>query len=157
MSGFSLIVAIGWRSSNSSNSSSSTAVASSEKIEKLTPASSTVAPSGCGRPRSTTYGMSAIDWRRAVLVPISLIELNDVSLRIGYPSDSHSFDELAHVERSQLQLRVLSHLRQLRVQVVDQEGEVAIAPVGGAVLLRRSGRRLPVGREQLDRQPVGAD
>ena len=46
------IVATGCTSSCASKSSSSTPVASSEKSAKFTPPSSTVAPSGWGRPRS---------------------------------------------------------------------------------------------------------
>ncbi len=46
------IVATGCSSLCESNSSSSTLVASPAKTEKLTPPSSTVAPSGIGDPRS---------------------------------------------------------------------------------------------------------
>src|SRR3954462_15005051 len=101
--------------------------------------------------------MSAIDWRRAVLVPISLIELNDIPFRIGYPCDSNSFNEVAHIERSQHELRVVPHLRQLRVQVVDEECEVAVPAVGEAVLLGQPRRRRALRGEELEREPVRPD
>ena len=65
------IVATGCTSSCASKSSSSTPVASSEKREKLTPPSSTVAPSGWGRPRSKVGRRSTIERRRGLSRPRS--------------------------------------------------------------------------------------
>src|SRR3954471_13007680 len=95
------IVATGVESLCESKSRSSTPVASSEKSAKLTPPSSTVAPSGIGRPRSNVGSRSTIERRRVLLVLVTLVELNDVSFRVGDPGDSHAGDELAHVERPQ--------------------------------------------------------
>src|SRR4051812_38596442 len=100
-SGSNGIVATGWRSSCASKSSSSTPVASSEKSAKLTPPSSTVAPSGCGRPRSKVGRRSTIERRRGRLVRVALVELNDVPFWVGDPGDSHPSDEVAHVERAE--------------------------------------------------------
>src|SRR5439155_24039469 len=119
------IVATGSASLWASKSSSSTAVASSEKTEKLTPPSSTVAPSGCGRPRSKVGSRSATERRRVLPVLVALVELNDVSFRVGDPGDSHAWDEIAHVEGPQRDLRIVPHVGQLRVEVVDEEREVA--------------------------------
>src|SRR6478735_7189793 len=112
-------VMIGCTSSCASNSSSSTPVASSEKSEKLTPPSSTVAPSGWGHPRSKVGRRSTIERRRVRLVLVALVELNDVSFRVGDPRDSHPFDEAAHVQRAERDACVVPDLGELRVEVVD--------------------------------------
>src|SRR5262245_63713388 len=104
------IVATGWVSSWASKSRSSTPVAFSEKNAKFTPPSSTVAPSGCGWPRSDVGSRSTIERRRGLLVRVALAELNDVSFRVGDPGDSHALDERTHVEGPQRDLRVLAHL-----------------------------------------------
>src|SRR5438105_15834493 len=117
------IVATGSVSLCASNSSSSTEVACPEKTAKLTPPSSTVAPSGCGRPRSNVGSSSATERRRVLLVLVALVELNDVSFRVGDPGGTHALDEAAHVERAERDLRILAHLGQLRIEVVDEEGE----------------------------------
>src|SRR5579862_5946510 len=104
------IVATGCSSLWASNSSSSTDVASSEKIEKLTPPSSTVAPSGCGCPRSKVGRRSATERRRVLLVLVALVELNDVSFRVGDPGNAHALDEVAQVERPERDPCILAHL-----------------------------------------------
>src|SRR3954469_10508959 len=111
------IVATGGTSLCESKRRSSTPVASSEKSAKFTPPSSTVAPSGWGRPRWKVGERSTIDWRRGRLVLVALVELNDVSFRVGDPGDSHSFDEAAHVQRAERDPRVGAHVGELRVEV----------------------------------------
>src|SRR5213080_4145467 len=107
------IVATGCTSSCPSNRSSSTPVASSEKRAKLTPPSSTVAPSGWGRPRSKVGRRSTIERRRGRLVLVTLVELNDVSFRVGDPGDAHSCDEGAHVNGAERHGRLVAHLGEL--------------------------------------------
>src|SRR6516164_2261877 len=121
------IVATGIASLCESKSSSSTPDAFSEKNAKFTPPSSTDAPSGCGRPRSKVGRRSTIERRRVLLVLVALVELNGVSFRVGDPDDSHSFDERAHVERAERDLCVVADLGELRVEVVDEERQVADA------------------------------
>src|SRR5580765_5649793 len=118
------IVATGCTSLCASKRRSSTPVASSEKRAKLTPPSSTVAPSGWGRPRSKVGRRSTIERRRGRLVLVALVELNDVSFRVGDPGDSHTFYEAAHVEGPEGDFRVISQLGELRVQVVDEKREM---------------------------------
>src|SRR5215208_6427269 len=98
-------------------------------MAKLTPPSSTVAPSGCGRPRSKVGSRSATERRRVLLVLVALVELNDVSFRVGDPDDSHAFDQAAHVERAERDSRVVADLGELRVEVVDEERDVTPAGV----------------------------
>src|SRR5262245_12486091 len=116
------IVATGCVSSCESNSSSSTPVAFSEKNAKFTPPSSTVAPSGCGWPRSKVGSRSTIERRRGLLVLVALAELNDVSFRVGDPGDSHAWDEGVHTERAEGHRCLVAHLGELRVDVLDGEG-----------------------------------
>src|SRR3954447_345559 len=155
-SGSNGIVATGCRSSWLSKRSSSTPVASSEKRAKLTPPSSTVAPSGCGRPRSKVGRRSTIERRRVRLVRVALVELNDVPFGVGDPGDSHAFDEVAHVEWAERDRGVVADVGELRVEVVDEEGNVAHAARRGAVALAVRGR-LALGREQLERGAAVAD
>src|SRR5262245_63423631 len=133
------IVATGCTSLCASNRSSSTPVASSEKRAKLTPPSSTVAPSGWGRPRWKVGERSTIE-RRGRLVLVALIELNDVSFRVGDPGDSHAWDEGAHVDGAERDGRLVAHLAELRVEVVDAEREMAVGRVRGPVRRRRRNR-----------------
>src|SRR3954467_2669986 len=142
------IVATGCRSLCESKSRSSTPVASSEKRAKFTPPSSTVAPSGWGRPRWKVGERSTIDWRRGRLVLVALVELNDVSFRVGDPGDSHPFDEAAHVQRAERDLRVIPDLRELGVEVVDEEREMAHAGERRAVVLAARRRGLSLCGEQ---------
>src|SRR3954447_20280389 len=118
------IVATGCTSSCPSKRRSSTPVASSEKSAKLTPPSSTVAPSGCGCPLSKVGRSSATERRRGRLVLVALVELNDGSFRVGNPCDSHPCDEVAHVQRAERDPRIISHLRELSVEVGDEEREM---------------------------------
>src|SRR5580704_17141759 len=96
-SGLNGIVATGCTSSCESNRSSSAPVASSEKNEKFTPLSSTVAPRGCGWPRSKVGRRSTTERRRLGLVRVALVELNDVSSRVRDPDNSHALDKRAHI------------------------------------------------------------
>src|SRR3954469_3090184 len=146
-------------SSCASKSSSSTPVASSEKREKLTPSSSTVAPSGSGRPGSIVGTTSAIERRRrwGLLVDVALIELNDVPLWVRDPGDAHPLDELAHVERSESDLRVVPHFCKLRVEVVDEERDVTPAWIRRAIGLAAGRRSLTLRREQLEARALVAD
>src|SRR5437773_8336037 len=116
------IVATGFASLCESKRRSSTPVASSEKRAKLTPPSSTVAPSGIGRPRSNVGSRSTIERRRVLLVLVALVELHDVSFRVGDPGDTHSFDEAPHVERPERDLRIVAHLGEPCVEVVAEAG-----------------------------------
>src|SRR4051794_23405471 len=109
------IVATGCVSSAESKSRSSTPVAFSEKNAKFTPPSSTVAPSGWGRPRSKVGSRSTIERRRVLLVRVALVELNDVSFRVGDPDHAHALDECAHVDRAQADLRIVTDFCELRV------------------------------------------
>src|ERR1700691_4508762 len=151
------IVATGCTSSWPLKSSSSTPVASSEKKEKLTPPSSTVAPSGWGWPRSNVGSRSTIERRRVRFVRVALVELNDVSFRVRDPDNAHVLDERAHVERPEGGPRVLAHLGQLAVDVVDQKGDVAPARVGRAVVLSALAERLALGGEELERDTAVPD
>ena len=63
-------------------------------------------------PRSNVGRRSATERRRVLLVRVALVELNDVSFRVGNPGDAHPFDELAHVERAERDLRVVSQSQQ---------------------------------------------
>src|SRR5215471_1809789 len=123
------IVATGIASLCESKSRSSTPVAFSEKNAKFTPPSSTVAPSGCGRPRSKVGRRSTIERRRVLLVLVALAELNDVSFRVGDPGDAHSWDERAHVDGAERDLGVAAQLGELRVDVVDAEREMTVRGV----------------------------
>src|SRR6478735_771840 len=145
------IVATGGTSSCPSKRSSSTPVASSEKRAKLTPPSSTVAPSGWGCPRSKVGSRSATERRRGRLVLVALVELNDVSFRVGYPRDSHPRDEVAHVDRAERDPRILSDLSKLCVEVVDEKREVPHPGEGRPVLLAARRRRLSLRGEELER------
>src|SRR5690242_3200614 len=156
-SGSNGIVATGCVSLCESKSSSSTPVASSEKKAKFTPSSSTVAPSGCGRPRSNVGSRSTIERRRGLLVLVTLVELNDVSFRVGDPGDSHTGDEIAHVKRPKRDLRVVAHLRELRVEIVNEERDMAPAWERRAVALAVPGRRAVLRREKLERHSAVAD
>src|SRR5581483_9307121 len=151
------IVATGCSSSCESNRSSSMPVASSENSAKLTPSSSTVAPSGCGLPRSNVGRSSATERRRALLVGVTLVELNDVSFRVGDPGHSHALDELAHVEGPQRDLRVVAQLGELAVEVVDEERDVAHAGIRRTVRLAARGRGRVLRREELERHTAVAD
>src|SRR3954470_10177891 len=143
------IVATGCTSLCESKRRSSTPVASSEKSAKFTPPSSTVAPSGWGRPRWKVGERSAIERRRVRLVLVALVELNDVSFRVGDPGDAHPFDEAAHVKWAERDLRVVAHLRELRVEVVDEEREGPHAALPRPAQLARRWR-LALGGEELE-------
>src|SRR5262245_50114728 len=151
------IVATGCTSLCESKSSSSTPVASSEKMAKFTPPSSTVAPSGWGRPRWNVGERSTIERRRVRLVLVALAELNDVSFRVGDPGDSHAWDESPHVDGAERDGRLVAHFGELRVHVVDAEREMAVGRVRGPVRRRRRGRRLRGRREQLETHPAAPD
>src|SRR5262245_50876734 len=140
-----------------SKSSSSTPVASSEKRAKLTPPSSTVAPSGWGFPRSNVGRSSATERRRGLLVLVALVELNDVSFRVGDPGDSHALDEAAHVKRPEGDLHVIPHLGELRVQVVDEEREMPDARRRRSVTDLEVRRGLALDGEQLERDAAVPD
>src|SRR3954454_13935274 len=151
------IVATGCTSLCESKRRSSTPVASSEKSAKFTPPSSTVAPSGWGRPRWKVGERSAIEQRRVRLVLVALVELNDVSFRVGDPGDAHPFDEAAHVKWTEGDLHVIPHLGELRVQVVDEERQVPHTRERRAVLLAARRRCVSFGGEELERHAAVAD
>src|SRR5262245_61463113 len=144
------IVATGCRSLCASKRRRSTPVASSEKRAKFTPPSSTVAPSGWGRPRWKVGERSTIERRRVRLVLVALAELNDVSFRVGDPGDSHAWDEGPHVDGAERDGRLVAHLREFRVDVVDAEREMAVGRVRRPVRRGRRSRRLRSRREELE-------
>src|SRR6185436_12085577 len=84
------------------------------------------------------------------------VELNDVPFGVGDPGDSHAFDEVAHVEWAERDRRLVTDLGELRVEVVDEEGDVSNPTLGGAVALAGRGC-LALGRKELERDAAVPD
>src|SRR5688572_28604784 len=93
-----------------------------------------------------------------LLILVTLADFYDVAVRVGNPDGAPSGNEGVETKRPQSHARILPHRSQRRVDVINNERDVAPAGVMRAILCRDWIRRLPFGLEQLEiRIPISQE